>query len=61
MNYPHFELMREVAAGGAIGPVHDVEMHRNGYRYHGLATIRSFFGFPLRPVDAARRAPSPAR
>jgi hypothetical protein len=47
MNYPHFELMRDVAANGAIGRVREVAMHGNGYRYHGLATIRSFFGFRL--------------
>ncbi|MGZ4691464.1 MAG: Gfo/Idh/MocA family oxidoreductase [Acidimicrobiia bacterium] len=58
MNYPHFELMREVAAAGVIGPVRDVVMQGNGYRYHGLATIRSFYGFPRATVIRRRR---PAR
>jgi hypothetical protein len=56
MNYPHFELMRTVTATGAIGTVREVAMHGNGYRYHGLATIRSFFGFPM--TAAIRRIPA---
>jgi len=56
MNYPQFELMRTVAATGVIGPVRAVAMRGNGYRYHGLATIRSFFGFPI--TGRVRRVPA---
>lgn len=56
MNYPHFELMRRVAREGVIGKIESVTMDRNGYRYHGLATIRSFFGFPAVRAMRSRRS-----
>jgi hypothetical protein len=55
MNYPQWELARECVAAGLIGKVERVELRHSGYRYHGLALIRSFFGFPLATRVRKRR------
>jgi hypothetical protein len=53
MNFPQFELARRASAGGLVGEVTSVELVRSGYKYHGLALIRSFFDFE-RPRIAYR-------
>jgi hypothetical protein len=55
MNYPQWELARDCVAAGLIGQVERVELRHSGYRYHGLALIRSFFGFPLATRVRKRR------
>jgi hypothetical protein len=45
--YPQWELLRTAVAGGLIGAPTHVELAHSGYRYHGLALIRSIFGYPF--------------
>lgn len=46
MNFPQFELLRNVCSAGVIGDVTNINLFHSGYRYHGLALIRSFLRFP---------------
>jgi NADP oxidoreductase coenzyme F420-dependent len=57
MNFPEFELARRAVAGSLIGPVSHINLNGLGYRYHGVALLRSFADFA--PVRSARRR-SPA-
>ena len=45
--FPQFDLMRSALAAGTIGEPLEVTMAHTGFRYHGTALARSFFGFPL--------------
>ncbi len=45
MNFPEWSLARSAVEEGVTGPVSDVILDGAGYYYHGLALIRSFFGF----------------
>lgn len=45
--FPQWQLARQVVASGVIGEVVDVELRHSGYRYHGLALARSFYGYPF--------------
>lgn len=45
--YPQWELLRIAVADGLVGEVRRVELDHSGYRYHGLALIRSVFGYPF--------------
>ncbi|MCU1427324.1 MAG: hypothetical protein JWL83_1324 [Actinomycetia bacterium] len=47
MRFPPFDLMRDVVRDGAIGTPVEVVLDKTGFRYHGTALARSFFGFPL--------------
>jgi hypothetical protein len=57
--YPQWDLVRAAVAGGLVGEPEQVELDHSGYRYHGLALIRSIFGYPFarrlrrRTVDGA--------
>ena len=42
---PQFELARRAVAAGLVGEVTNVELVHSGYKYHGLALIRSFYSF----------------
>jgi hypothetical protein len=53
MNFPEFELTRRAVAGNLIGRVSQVHLNGLGYRYHGLALLRSFADFA--PVRSTRR------
>src|SRR5260221_2827850 len=53
MNFPEFELTRRAVAGNLIGRVSQVNLNGLGYRYHGLALLRSFADFA--PVRSTRR------
>jgi len=53
MNFPEFELARRAADGGLIGSVSHIQLNGLGYRYHGLALLRSFADFA--PVRSTRR------
>lgn len=44
-NFPQFELLREFCTVETIGNIKAVNLHHNGYRYHGTSLIRSFFDF----------------
>jgi len=55
MNFPAFTLVRDAAVRGLIGRPRSLSLFNIGYRYHGLALIRSFTGFgPV--VQSWRRA-----
>ena len=45
MNFPPFALARQAVAGGLIGSPRAVTLTNIGFFYHGLALIRSFYGF----------------
>src|SRR5580704_18021009 len=45
MNYPEYEIARDLIAQGLLGDVRAVWLMNNGFRYHALAAIRSFFDF----------------
>jgi Oxidoreductase family, NAD-binding Rossmann fold len=45
MNYPEYEIARDYVAKGLLGEVRAVSLMNNGFRYHALAAIRSFFDF----------------
>jgi predicted dehydrogenase len=47
MNLPQFRLVGEVIESGAIGDVVRIRLENMGYRYHALALLRSWLGFPL--------------
>lgn len=47
MSFPQFELAREFTESGVLGQIQSIRLLHNGYRYHGTALIRSFFGFAL--------------
>lgn len=53
MNFPQFELARRAVKAGVIGKPVSATLDRIGYRYHGLALIRSLAGFPK--VRSSRR------
>jgi hypothetical protein len=53
MNFPEFELARRAVAGNLIGRVSHMNLNGLGYRYHGLALLRSFADFA--PVRSTRR------
>jgi hypothetical protein len=53
MNFPEFELARRAVAAGLIGRVSHVTLNGLGYRYHGVALLRSFAEFA--PVRSTRR------
>jgi hypothetical protein len=53
MNFPEFELARRAVAAGLIGRVSHVTLNGLGYRYHGVALLRSFADFA--PVRSTRR------
>jgi hypothetical protein len=42
MNLPHFELALRAARDGLFGTIRSVTLFNTGYRYHGLALLRSF-------------------
>jgi hypothetical protein len=45
MNFPQFELARTAVRSGLCGRVRSVTLFNTGYRYHGLALLRSFTDF----------------
>ena len=45
MNFPQFDLMREFVKKGFLGKLQKIILEQSGYRYHGLALIRSFSNF----------------
>ena len=47
MNLPQFRLVGEAIAAGALGNVVHIRLESMGYRYHALALLRSWLGFPL--------------
>jgi predicted dehydrogenase len=47
MNLPQFRLVGKVIDSGAIGDVVRIRLESMGYRYHALALLRSWLGFPL--------------
>lgn len=53
MNFPEFELARRAVVAGLIGRVSRVTLNGLGYRYHGVALLRSFADFA--PVRSTRR------
>ncbi|WP_261574402.1 Gfo/Idh/MocA family oxidoreductase [Frankia gtarii] len=55
MNYPQWTLARRAVADGLIGEVRSVELAHSGYRYHGLALIRSLADFDHVTVATRRR------
>lgn len=52
--FPQWQLARRLVADGVIGEVVDVELQHSGYRYHGLALVRSLYGYPY-ALAATRR------
>ncbi|MGB0411023.1 MAG: Gfo/Idh/MocA family oxidoreductase [Pikeienuella sp.] len=52
MNFPSFDLVRKAVRDGVIGEVRGLVLNHIGFRYHGLALIRSFVDFE--PVKASR-------
>ena len=42
MNLPHFELALRASRDGLLGKILSVTLFNTGYRYHGLALLRSF-------------------
>ncbi|WP_256787862.1 Gfo/Idh/MocA family oxidoreductase [Frankia sp. AvcI1] len=61
MNYPQWTLARRAVADGLIGEVRSVELAHSGYRYHGLALIRSLADFDHVTVATRRRAGADVR
>ena len=47
MNLPQFRLVGKAIAAGAVGDVVHIRLESMGYRYHALALLRSWLGFPL--------------
>ncbi len=47
MNLPQFRLVGKVIESGVIGDVVRIRLESMGYRYHALALLRSWLGFPL--------------
>ncbi len=47
MNLPQFRLVGRAIAAGAVGDVVSIRLEKMGYRYHALALLRSWLGFPL--------------
>jgi hypothetical protein len=45
--YPQWVLLRRAVAAGLIGRAEHVQLDHSGFRYHGLALIRSVFGYPF--------------
>lgn len=45
MNFAQFSLVRDLLSAGELGRLTNVNLFNSGYYYHGLALIRSFFGF----------------
>jgi hypothetical protein len=45
--YPQWVLTRQAIAAGLIGEPRHVRLDHSGFRYHGLALIRSVFGYPF--------------
>jgi hypothetical protein len=45
MNFPIYQMMRDVVDAGAIGSLRNVNLFHSGFFYHGLALIRSFIEF----------------
>lgn len=45
MNFPQFHFMREFIKSNHIGKLQKITLDKSGYRYHGLALIRSFLNF----------------
>jgi predicted dehydrogenase len=45
VHFPQWALARRAIAAGLIGRVRSIELCHSGYRYHGLALIRSFLGW----------------
>jgi hypothetical protein len=53
MNFPEFVFARAFVSSHKLGRVHSVHLINTGYRYHALATARSFFDFlPITCVEA---------
>jgi Oxidoreductase family, NAD-binding Rossmann fold len=46
-HFPQWALARRAVAAGLIGQVRSIELRHSGFRYHGLALIRSFLGWPF--------------
>jgi hypothetical protein len=61
MNYPQWTLARRAVADGLIGEVRSVELAHSGYRYHGLALIRSLAAFDHVTVASRRRVGADVR
>jgi hypothetical protein len=53
--FPQWVLARRAVAAGLIGDVRSIELSHSGYRYHGLALIRSFLDWQL-PRGMRRRS-----
>jgi hypothetical protein len=47
MNLPQFRLVGRAIAAGAVGDVVHIRLESMGYRYHALALLRSWLGFPV--------------
>ena len=47
MNLPQFRLVGKVIDSEAIGDIVRIRLESMGYRYHALALLRSWLGFPL--------------
>lgn len=45
MNFPQFNFMREFLKENYLGKLQKIQLNQSGYRYHGLALIRSFLNF----------------
>ncbi|GEM_PF-6736430 len=45
MNFPQFNLMREFVKDNHLGKLQKIHLDQSGYKYHGLALIRSFVNF----------------
>jgi hypothetical protein len=46
VHFPQWTLVRRAIRAGLAGPIRHVELRHSGFRYHGLALIRSLYGFP---------------
>ncbi len=56
MNLPQFRLVGQTIAAGAVGDVVHIRLESMGYRYHALALLRSWLGFPLVRSAHGRRS-----
>ena len=41
MNFPQFKLIRQIIDEAEVGDINRIILEHTGYRYHGLAPIRS--------------------
>jgi hypothetical protein len=45
MNFPPFALLRKALKDGLLGTLQGLTLYNTGFKYHGMALIRSFNGF----------------